>query len=63
MVNPLPKTALWDKEHSNDWKKWVERHVEICQYISCKEALDDCMKITKGKINPTMVIKAWQEKN
>lgn len=59
--NPYPTTPMWEPTFRQDIEKWVDRQLELAQYIDLDQALISIMRLTKGKMNPTFVIQAWRK--
>lgn len=55
-ANPLPDTPLWDKNCRKDVEEWVDRQYDLCEYTTLKEALQDIMRISCGRVNPKFVL-------
>lgn len=59
MNNPIPTVDLWEKDHAQQWKEWVEREIMSTDYETLEVAMKCIMTKSKGKMNPVFIKEAY----
>jgi hypothetical protein len=54
-ATPFPVVFLWEKDFLEKWTEWVDKQIELRQYANRRDAAQDIMRLTNGRMNPAII--------